>query len=246
MVRVKVCGITNEFDAFMAVEMGVDALGFIFAQTPRRILPEEARRIIQCLPPLVQTVGVFVNEEPGKIREIMGFCGLDLVQLHGDEHPELCKAFMPKCIKAIRVRSRSSLQKIGPYEEKVRALLLDTYSDEKRGGTGNTFDWRLAVEAKKTGIPIILAGGLDPYNIEVAILTVKPFAVDINSGVEQTPGKKNRFLMRELMEKIGKINQHGWPKIILETTPIKMRYQYSAVPEGGYFHSNREGMKDES
>ena len=209
MVKVKVCGITNKHDAFMAAGMGVDALGFIFARSPRRIQPEDARRIIQCLPPFVQTVGVFVNEEPARIREIMGFCGLDLVQLHGDESPEICEALMPRCVKAVRVQSRSSLQKIVSYEAKVRALLLDTHSDEKRGGTGTSFDWDLAVEAKRTGIPIILAGGLDPFNIEEAVLTVKPFAVDVNSGIEQTPEKKSRFLMELLMEKVAEINRMG-------------------------------------
>ncbi len=209
MVRVKVCGITNESDAFMAVEMGADALGFIFARSPRTIRLEEARRIIRALLPFVQTVGVFVNENPARIRKIMAFCGLDLMQLHGDESPELCETLMPRCLKAIRVRSRSSLDQIRSYEGKVRALLLDTYSEGKRGGTGNTFDWDLAAEAKKTGIPIILAGGLHPDNIEEAILTVKPFAVDINSGIEQSPGKKNRFLMGKLMEKIGKISKEG-------------------------------------
>ena len=112
MVRVKVCGITNKHDARMAVEAGVDALGFIFARSQRIILPQDARRIIQGLPPFVQSVGVFVNEEPANIRETMDFCGLDLVQLHGDEPPELCESLMPRCIKAIRVRSRSSLDRI--------------------------------------------------------------------------------------------------------------------------------------
>jgi phosphoribosylanthranilate isomerase len=209
MVRVKVCGITNESDAFMAVEMGADALGFIFARSPRTIGPEEARRIICALPPFAQTVGVFVNENPGRIREITAFCDLDLIQLHGDESPELCETLMPRCLKAIRVRSKSSLDQIRSFEGKVRAVVLDSYSDEIRGGTGNTFDWGLAAEAKKTGIPIILAGGLDPDNIEEAILTVKPFAVDINSGIEQSAGKKNHFLMGELMERIGKISKEG-------------------------------------
>jgi len=209
MVRVKICGITNKHDAFMAVEMGVEALGFIFAPSERGIHTEKARRIIQCLPPFVQTVGVFVNEEPARIREIMGFCGLDLAQFHGDESPEMCSSILPRCIKAIRVRSKSSLEQIRSYDGKVRALVLDTYSDGKRGGTGNTFDWGLAVEARKTGIPIILAGGLNPDNIGKAILTVKPFAVDINSGIEETPGKKSRFLMEELMKKIAEINREG-------------------------------------
>lgn len=209
MVKVKVCGITNTQDAFMAVEMGVDALGFIFARSPRRVQPDDARRVIQSLPPFVQTVGVFVNEEPVTIQETMNFCGLDLAQLHGDESPEICETLMPRCVKAIRVRSKASIEQIRCYAGKVRAILLDTYSEEKRGGAGRTFDWGLAVEAKRAGMPIILAGGLDPFNIEEAILTVKPIAVDINSGVEHTPRKKDRFLMEELMGKIGEINRMG-------------------------------------
>ena len=209
MVRVKVCGITNKHDAFMAVEMGVDALGFIFAPSPRRILPEDARRIIQCLPPFVQTVGVFVNENSARIREVIAFCGLDFVQLHGDESPKMCESLMPRCMKAVGVCSASSLQKIGTYGGKVRAVLLDACSDKKRGGVGETFEWDLALEAKSTGMPIILAGGLRPDNIEEAVLTVKPFAVDINSGIEERPGKKSRFLMSKIMAKIGKINGKG-------------------------------------
>ncbi len=209
MVRVKVCGITNEQDAMMAVETGATALGFIFARSPRRISPRNARRIIRYLPPFVETVGVFVNEEPEKIRDVMEFCGLDLAQLHGDESPGACEALAPRCMKAVRVGSAAAFHGIGSYQGKVRALLLDTYSGEKRGGTGNTFDWTLAGEAKKTGIPIVLAGGLDPYNIEEAVLAVRPFAVDINSGIEERPGKKSRFLMEELMERIGKINREA-------------------------------------
>ncbi len=207
MVRVKVCGITNKRDAFMAAEMGVDALGFIFARSPRTVRPEQARKIIQCLPPFVQTVGVFVNEKPARIREIMAFCGLDLVQLHGDESPEMCDTLMPRCVKAIRVRYKSSLETIRSYRGKTRAFLLDAYSEKARGGTGNTFDWGLAREAKNIGTPIILAGGLHPDNIEEAILTVRPFAVDINSGVEQRPGEKSRFLMERLMKKIDHVNR---------------------------------------
>jgi len=150
-----------------------------------------------------------VNEKPARIWEIIDCCGLDLVQFHGDEPPGMCESLMPRCMKAVRVRSVSSLQKIGTYVGKVRAVLLDAYSDKKRGGTGDTFDWDLALAAKKTGIPVILAGGLDPDNIEDAVLRVKPFAVDINSGIEERPGKKSRFLMGKIMDTIGKINGKG-------------------------------------
>ncbi len=209
MVKVKVCGITSREDALLAVKLGADALGFIFAPSPRLVTPEVARSVICALPPFVQTIGVFVNEDPKRIREIIRFCGLDLVQFHGDESPEVCEAFMPRAIKAIRLKNKSIIEDTGTYLGKVRALLFDTYSRKKRGGTGKTLDWGMAVRAKQAQIPIILAGGLNPGNIEDSILNVRPFAVDVNSGVEERPGKKSPVLMREMMEKIGKINNRG-------------------------------------
>lgn len=209
MVRVKICGITNYQDAKMGVELGVDAIGFIFASSPRQITPERAREIICAIPPFVQTVGVFVNQEPDAIRQIMRFCGLDLIQFHGDEPPEVCGEFMPHAIKVFRPRDSSVLQSIKPYHGKIKAMLFDTYSEENRGGTGKTFDWDLAVTGKDCEIPVILSGGLTPSNIERAISTVNPFAVDVNSGVEEGPGKKNRLLVKELMERIRKLNHGG-------------------------------------
>lgn len=209
MVKVKICGISNYEDAAMAVHLGVDAIGFIFAPSPRRIRPEKAREIICGIPPFVQTVGVFVNEKPDAIREIIGFCGLDLIQLHGDETPETCAEFMPQAIKAFRFRDGSVLQSIRPYHGKIKAMLFDSHDEKIRGGTGKTCNWDLAVSGKDFGIPIILSGGLTPSNIERAISSVKPFAVDVNSGVEKRPGKKDHFLMKELMEKIRKANHGG-------------------------------------
>ncbi len=205
MVRVKICGITNPQDASMAVEMGVDALGFIFAPSPRQITPEKARDIIRSIPPLVKTVGVFVDENPSTMRQIIRFCGLDLVQLHGDESPEVCDEFMPYTIKAFRLKDESSLRSIKLYQGKVRALLFDTYSEVKRGGTGKIFDWGLAIKAKELEIPTILSGGLNTDNISEAISMVKPYAVDVNSRIEDSPGKKNPYLMKELMDIIRKI-----------------------------------------
>jgi len=202
MVKVKICGITNYEDASIAVKLGADALGFIFAQSPRQVTPEEARDIICAIPPFVKTVGVFVNEDPATIKKIIQFCGLDLVQLHGDESPDLCHELMPHTIKAFQLKDESSLSVIEPYLGRIRALLFDTYSEEKRGGTGQTFDWELAVRGKELGVPIILAGGLTPSNIQQAISTVRPFAVDVNSGVEERPAKKSPLLMRRLMETI--------------------------------------------
>jgi phosphoribosylanthranilate isomerase len=205
-VAVKICGITNYEDAAIAVDLGAIALGFIFANSPRQITPQKARGIIRAIPPFVKTVGVFVNEGPAEIKEVVHYCGLDLVQLHGDESPDLCHGLMPTTIKALRIKDASSIQSSLAYQGKVRALLLDTYAKDKAGGTGSTFDWRLAIKIKELGIPIILAGGLGPSNVDSAIRTVKPYAVDVNSGVEECPGKKSPMLMKDLMTKVRRIN----------------------------------------
>lgn len=201
-VKVKICGITNLEDASIAVELGADALGFIFASSPRQIALQKAREIIRIVKPYVKTVGVFVNEAPAKIRAMMQHCGLDLAQLHGDESPAFCDELMPYAIKALRIKDESCLQTARAYHGKVRALLLDTYSKEKAGGTGKIFDWQLAVKIKQQGTPVILSGGLGPLNIIAAIDTVRPWAVDVNSGVEVAPGKKSRRLIRELAARV--------------------------------------------
>jgi phosphoribosylanthranilate isomerase len=207
MIKVKICGITNHEDASEAARLGADAVGFIFAPSPRQIVPELARDIILDLPPFVQAVGVFVNEELSTIRHKVAYCGLDMVQLHGDEPPDFCRELMPRIIKAFRLKGKSSLSPLNAYRGRVKALLLDTYEEGLKGGTGKTFDWSLAVEAEKFEIPIILSGGLGPSNIETAISTVKPYAIDVNSTIEARPGKKNLGLMRELMEKVNKIRR---------------------------------------
>ena len=203
---VKVCGITDYEDALIAAELGVDALGFIFASSPRQITPKKAREIIKAIPPFVKTVGVFVNESAEAIKKVIDYCGLDLVQLHGNETPNLCQKLMPHTIKTFRIRNEAGLQAIRKYRGKVKALLLDTYSRNKAGGTGNTFDWLIAVKIKSLGIPIILAGGLGPANIAEAIRTVRPCAVDVNSGVEERPGKKSHDLIKDLMEQVRRFN----------------------------------------
>lgn len=129
-MKVKICGITDKQDALKAVKLGADALGFIFAPSPRQIAPDAARRIIKDIPPFVKTVGVFVNEEAAAIREHINYCGLDLVQLHGDEPPDFCRELMPYTIKAFRIKDDSSLQRCARCQENVRALLLDTYAKD--------------------------------------------------------------------------------------------------------------------
>ena len=194
MVRVKICGITNLEDALIAVEAGADALGFVFFPgSPRFIAPEQAADIIRQLPPFVQMVGLFVNEEPAIVNSVADQSGLDLVQLHGEESPDYCCAVRRRIIKAFRVKDSSSLEEMTNY--RVAACLLDAWSPEARGGTGTTFSWDIAAKAAASQA-IILAGGLTPDNVARAMAAVKPYAVDVSSGVESAPGKKDAALVR--------------------------------------------------
>ncbi|MBM4325948.1 MAG: phosphoribosylanthranilate isomerase [Deltaproteobacteria bacterium] len=186
MVRVKICGITRLEDALAAVNFGVDALGFVFATSPRQVAPETVQAIVSQLPPFVTTVGVFVNEKVSRIEELRSFCRFDLVQLHGDETEEMAAQLGPRVIKAVRVRSDApaDVQRYGKA-----TLLLDAYSPGAAGGAGKTFDWGVAVAVAKKR-PIVLAGGLTPENVAQAIETVRPYGVDVSSGVEIGPGRK--------------------------------------------------------
>lgn len=189
-VRVKICGITNSDDALAAADAGADAIGFVFFRSsPRFIEPDHAARIIRLLPPFVTSVGVFVNERPRRIEEIISETGIDVVQLHGDEPPSSC-SLSRRVIKGFRVWDLSSIDALMPYQGYVSAFLLDTYSPDRYGGTGQTFPWDIAVRAKRFGT-VILAGGLTPDNVVQAIETVKPFGVDVSSGVESVVGKKD-------------------------------------------------------
>jgi len=203
MVRVKVCGITNLEDALSAAAAGVDALGFVFYRpSPRYIPPQEARLICQKLPPFVFCVGVFVDAEFEFVRETVAECRLDAVQFHGEESPEYCRkaAEYTKVIKAFRIREAADLVQLSDYGM-VRAFLLDAFVPGKPGGTGQSFDWRLARQAKTYG-PIILAGGIRPENVREAILAAEPYAVDVSSGVELSPGKKDLVKLRELVFRV--------------------------------------------
>ncbi|MBI5603452.1 MAG: phosphoribosylanthranilate isomerase [Deltaproteobacteria bacterium] len=202
MVKVKICGITNYEDASLAVELGADILGFILAPSPRQISPEKVRSIIGFLPPFVMTVGVFVDEEEKTIKDIADFCRLTQVQLHGKESPDFCRRFRPKALKAFRVLDETSLLPISTYQGHVQAVILDTYQKGMAGGTGRTFPWDLAIKAKAFNLPVFLSGGLNPSNIRQAIATVKPYGVDVNSGIEERPGKKDPLRMKQLMKVI--------------------------------------------
>jgi phosphoribosylanthranilate isomerase len=196
MVRIKICGITNAEDALLAADLGAHALGFIFyPKSPRSIKSEAARDIIRKLPPLVLSVGVFVDEEVGVVRQVAATVGLDWVQLHGQESPDYCRALGRRVIKGFRVQDESSLAVLPHYRDAVQAFLLDTYRPGTPGGTGETFDWELARRAQEYG-PIILAGGLTAANISQAITVAQPAAVDVASGVEAAPGVKDPEKLR--------------------------------------------------
>jgi phosphoribosylanthranilate isomerase len=193
-VKVKICGITNADDAMAAVDFGADALGFVFFEgSPRRISYKDAAAIIRKLPSFVTSVGVFVDETPEKIEEMTSRTGIDVIQLHGNEPPGMC-CFSRRVIKAIRVKSLESLDPLIHFKDRVSAFLLDTFTPDVFGGTGLIFNWDIAAYAKQYG-RIILAGGLTPDNIAEAITRVRPYGVDVSSGVESGKGKKDRNKM---------------------------------------------------
>jgi phosphoribosylanthranilate isomerase len=205
-MRVKVCGITSYEDAVMALDQGVDALGFnFFPRSPRYISPLGARTIIQRLPPFVNSVGLFVNV-PGQdeVFEIARAAGIQVLQLHGDESPEYCGRLSGwPLIKAVRIGKNRIEENLKAYP--VQAFLLDSKDDILFGGTGKAFDWERALEVKKIR-PVILAGGLRPDNVGEAIRAVMPYAVDVCSGVESMPGKKNRKKMEEFMNEVRNVS----------------------------------------
>ena len=197
MTKVKICGLTNLEDALVAAEAGADTLGFVlYSKSPRCVKSKTVKEIIRQLPPYVTTVGVFANAGADEILDVMEECGLDLAQLQGDEPPSVCERLGPKAIKAIRVKNRDSLASMEDYS--VRAFVLDTYTKENFGGTGKRFDWDLALEAKQYG-RVILAGGLTPENVREAMQKVRPYGVDVSSGVERRIGRKDAEKVRQFI-----------------------------------------------
>ncbi len=197
MTRVKICGIMSGEDAAAAVAAGADALGFVFVpDSPRYIRAERAERIVAGLPPFVTSVGVFVNQELDEILEIAARCRLQAVQLHGEEPEEIARRIPLQVIKAIRVRNQESLRPVATYP--AHAFLLDAYVEGKAGGTGTAFSWDL-VAAVSGKAPIILSGGLRPDSVEAAVRRIRPYAVDVSSGVEFRPGEKDPQKVREFV-----------------------------------------------
>jgi phosphoribosylanthranilate isomerase len=199
VTRVKVCGITTSEDALRAVDLGVDALGFVFyPKSPRYITPPEAAEIIRGLPPFVASVGVFVDCPSEQIDAIASACALTAIQLHGSEAPDFCERFRVKVIKAFRVRDSRLPPEITRY--RTDAILLDAFLEGVPGGTGMTVSWEVAREAKSYG-RVILAGGLNSENVRDAVKAVRPYAVDVSSGVETVPGRKDPRRLAEFVKK---------------------------------------------
>jgi len=189
---------TSLKDALVAVEGGADAVGFIFyKKSPRSVTMKTVREIVLELPPFVDTVGVFVDETAEQVNKIADYCNLDIIQLHGDESPTYCKKIRRKVIKAFRIKDMQSVKKISNFQ--VSGFLLDTFSEKLHGGTGKVFDWNLALPAKKFG-PVIMAGGLTPNNVQQAVRQIRPYGVDVCSGVESEPGIKDHKKVRAFLK----------------------------------------------
>ena len=199
--RVKICGVTNVADALAAAEAGADMIGLMFYEhSPRCITLQTAVEISRALPPFVLRVGVFVNPAEELVLRALGDCNLSLLQFHGDEPSEFCMQFGLMSMKALRVRDAESLKALENFH--TDAFLLDAYSKRGLGGTGEKFNWDLAVEAQKFGKPIFLAGGLTPENVADAVAKVRPFAVDVSGGVESAPGKKDHAKVKAFIQAV--------------------------------------------
>lgn len=201
MTRVKICGITSTEDALAAVEAGADALGFVFAESPRRVDVKTVQGLVVKLPPFVATVGVFAGQDEGQVLQAMDDTGLHYAQIHGDSAVS-GEAVCWGVIRALRIQSAEDIHKAAqdPLLHACWAVLLDAHVDGLMGGTGQTFDWDLAVQAKSLGKPIILAGGLTPENVGEAVTKVRPYAVDVSTGVEASPGKKDYAKIKEFID----------------------------------------------
>ena len=199
--KVKICGITNLDDALAAVDAGADALGFVFyRESPRHVTADVVGQIVSRLPPLILAVGVFVDDDAKVVRDVFDQCGLGLAQLHGHETPAYCESLGRPILKGIRLRDRTVLATLASFWSltHVRGLVVDAYSDTAFGGTGLVTDWTLAAEAARRG-PILLAGGLTSDNVQEAVRMVQPYGVDISSGVEASPGKKDHMKIRSFV-----------------------------------------------
>ena len=199
-VRIKICGITSVEDAQAAVQAGADALGFMFyAKSPRNLSLAKAAKIIRTLPPYIAKVGVFVDPPAEFVRAAVEHCGLDTLQFHGNETPQFCNSFAPLTVyKAFRVKDAAAIDATAAYRK--QAWLLDSYVAGQPGGTGEVFNWDFARQVVDRGACVILAGGLTSKNVAKAVRKVRPYAVDVSSGVELSPGKKDAAKVRSFIK----------------------------------------------
>jgi phosphoribosylanthranilate isomerase len=204
MTWIKICGITNEEDALQAASLEIDAVGFIFAPSPRRVDPSVVEQIVRQLSTPLLKVGVFVNQDLSEVEEIAQRCNLNVLQFHGEEPLGYCQHFSLPVMKAIRIKDSESLRNMDLYPNVP--ILLDTYHPTKAGGTGNPFPWEIALRAKEKR-DFILSGGLTPENVREAIKKVSPLGVDVNSGVERVPGKKDFSKMVEFVKEVKKADE---------------------------------------
>ncbi|PPC95317.1 MAG: phosphoribosylanthranilate isomerase [Methylotenera sp.] len=203
--RVKICGITNVTDAFVAIKHGADAIGLVFYEaSPRNVTIQQAAEIARSVPPFVSVVGLFVNANPSFIQEVITNVELDLIQFHGDEKQADCTPYKLPFIKAVRVKPDTNLVQYAADFPDAKALLLDTFTEGMVGGTGQVFDWKLIPH--NIDKPIILAGGLKAENVSLAIQTVKPYAVDISGGVESAKGIKDAAKIAAFMQQVERLN----------------------------------------
>ena len=210
ITKVKICGITNLKDAKCCVEAGADFLGFVFYKKSKRYLrPLSVKKIIEKLPKTVLKVGVFVNQTPAEVKKIAEICSLDLLQFHGDESPDYLKSFKAcKTIKAFRLKERFSVTELKRYRQTL--FLFDTFKKEAFGGTGEAFDWDLLKPLKKMKTPFLVSGGLTPKNVGELISHIQPFAVDVSSGVEKAPGKKDKKLIKNFINAVKRGSWDGY------------------------------------
>lgn len=206
--RVKICGITSASDAEVAVASGADALGVVLAESPRRVSLEGAERVLANVPPGVSRVGVFVDAPADLVGEAVVRLRLSAVQFSGTETPEACANAPVPLLKAIHVGAGFSWDEVEPYRGRAAAILLDTASGAVRGGTGRTFEWS-SVTPLPDGLTVFLAGGLDPGNVGDAVRAVRPFAVDVSSGVEMSPGRKDADKVRAFLAAVRAADERG-------------------------------------
>jgi phosphoribosylanthranilate isomerase len=205
MTRIKICGITREQDLQAAVAAGVDALGFVFyGKSPRNVAPQQAAELLRVLPPFVTSVGLFVDPPAEMVRAVLAQVPLDVLQFHGDETPEFCRQFGRPYLKAIRVRPGVDLVECAARYADAQGLLLDAYVEGVQGGTGESFDWALI--PRDLSLPVILSGGLHPGNVAEAVRAVRPYAVDVSSGVEASKGIKDAAKVAAFIKEVKNVD----------------------------------------